>query len=82
MLAIRGDMPGGPTVPWQRHPDGLANGTELVRLIADNFDFGIGVAAWAAFLVFMLGRGRQVRRAGVTGDLSEELVGAHVATAG
>jgi len=46
VLAIRGDMPGGPTVPWQRHPDGLANGTELVRLIADNFDFGIGVAAF------------------------------------
>jgi uncharacterized membrane protein SpoIIM required for sporulation len=43
---------------------------------------GIGVAAWAAFLMFRLGRGRQVHRAGVTGDLSEELVGAHVATAG
>ena len=46
VLAIRGDMPGGPTVPWQRHPDGLANATELVRLIADNFGFGIGVAAF------------------------------------
>ncbi|MFT3862116.1 MAG: methylenetetrahydrofolate reductase [Micropruina sp.] len=46
ILAIRGDMPGGPTVPWVRHPDGLANATELVRLIADNFDFGIGVAAF------------------------------------
>lgn len=42
----------------------------------------IGAAAWLAFMVFMLGRGRQVRRAGVTGDLSEELVGAKVATAG
>ena len=46
ILAIRGDMPGGPTVPWVRHPDGLANATELVRLIADNFSFGIGVAAF------------------------------------
>ncbi len=46
VLAIRGDMPGGPTVPWQRHPDGLANATELVRLIAGNFSFGIGVAAF------------------------------------
>ncbi|MFT3834120.1 MAG: methylenetetrahydrofolate reductase [Micropruina sp.] len=46
VLAIRGDMPGGPTVPWVRHPDGLANATELVALIAANFDFGIGVAAF------------------------------------
>ena len=46
VLAIRGDMPGGPTVPWVRRPDGLPNATELVRLIADNFDFGIGVAAF------------------------------------
>ncbi len=46
ILAIRGDMPGGPTVPWVRHPDGLANATELVALIADNFDVEIGVAAF------------------------------------
>ena len=46
VLAIRGDMPGGPTVPWVAHPHGLANATELVQLIADNFDFGIGVAAF------------------------------------
>src|SRR5699024_3663032 len=43
---------------------------------------GLGTAVWLAFLLFMLGRGRQVHRAGVTGDLSEELVGARVATAG
>ena len=43
---------------------------------------GIGAAVWLAFVVFMLGRGRQVHREGVTGDLSEELVGARVATAG
>lgn len=42
----------------------------------------IGAAAWLAFMVFMLGRGRQVHRAGVTGDLSEELIGDRVATAG
>jgi uncharacterized membrane protein SpoIIM required for sporulation len=43
---------------------------------------GLGALAWAAFLVFMLGRGRQVHRQGITGDLSEEMVGDHVATAG
>ncbi|MGP9539002.1 stage II sporulation protein M [Brachybacterium sp. AOP43-C2-M15] len=42
----------------------------------------IGAVAWLAFMVFMLGRGRQVHREGVSGDLSEELVGASVATAG
>ena len=42
----------------------------------------IGAVAWLAFMVFMLGRGRQVRRAGITGDLSDELVGDQVATAG
>ena len=41
----------------------------------------IGATAWLAFLVLMLGRGRQVHRAGITGDLSEELVGSRVATA-
>lgn len=42
----------------------------------------LGAAAWLAFLGFMLGRGRQAHRAGITGDLSEELVGDRVATAG
>ena len=42
----------------------------------------IGAAVWLAFLAYMLGRGRQAHRAGITGDLSEEMVGDHVATAG
>lgn len=42
----------------------------------------IGAAVWIAFLVYMLGRGHQVHRRGVTGDLSEEMVGDHVATVG
>ncbi len=46
ILAIRGDMPGGPTVPWERHPDGLANATELVSMVAELGDFCIGVAAF------------------------------------
>lgn len=46
ILAIRGDMPGGPTVPWVRHESGLANATELVAMIAELGDFCIGVAAF------------------------------------
>src|SRR5699024_4712995 len=41
----------------------------------------IGAGVWIAFLVYMLGRGRQVHRRGITGDLSEEMVGDQVATA-
>ncbi|MGP9682741.1 stage II sporulation protein M [Brachybacterium sp. AOP3-A1-3] len=43
---------------------------------------GLGVIAWAAFMVFFLVRGRQVHRLGITGDLSDELVGDRVAAAG
>ncbi|MDR2896368.1 MAG: methylenetetrahydrofolate reductase [Propionibacteriaceae bacterium] len=46
ILAVRGDMPGGPTQPWQPHPDGLSTATELVELIARRGDFCIGIGAF------------------------------------
>lgn len=46
VLALRGDPPGGPQVPWTATPGGLEHADELVTLVASLGEFSIGVAAF------------------------------------
>ena len=45
VLALRGDMPGGPTVPWEAAEGGLRHAEDLVVMLHEEGDFCVGVAA-------------------------------------
>ena len=46
VMALRGDMPEGPTAPWRPVPGGLNHAYELVELLHEEGDFCVGVAAF------------------------------------
>jgi methylenetetrahydrofolate reductase (NADPH) len=46
VLALRGDPPGGPGTPFERHADGLERASELVALVRSLGSFEVGVAAF------------------------------------
>ena len=46
VLALRGDPPGGPGSPWERHPEGLDHAVDLVTMLRQLGSFSVGVAAF------------------------------------